>query len=264
MPPSSAANPVQVVAKIDALLEQLSNQEELTVARLAELTGEPRSSVYRLVAALESAGLVEPGSRRGTVRLGLRLFRLGSRVAQRFDERQLALPVMERIHQETGETIFLCVPRGDEAVCIERLEGRRVQSLALRLGASLPLHAGAAPRTLLAWAPPAFQSEYAARQRLERYTEATPVGESELLDALRDIRARGYAISDGDVTPGIAAIGAPVFDHSGRVCAAVSISGLREAILGADAERVVELVVGGAAEISAALGGAPQRVTGAG
>ena len=72
--------------------------------------------------------------------------RLGAAVIERLDERQAALPVMERIHEATGETVFLLVRRGDDAVCIERLEGLRVQSLALRLGGSLPLHVGAGPR----------------------------------------------------------------------------------------------------------------------
>src|SRR5207244_10669190 len=100
------------------------------------------------------AARAQAGSRPGTYRLGWRLLRLGSAVIARLDERQAALPVMERIHERTGETVFLCVRRGDDAVCIERLDGLRVQSLMLRLGGSLPLHLGAGPRTLLAWEPP--------------------------------------------------------------------------------------------------------------
>ena len=97
--------------------------------------------------------------------------RLGAAVVERLDERQAALPVMERIHERVGETVFLLVRRGRNAVCIERLEGLRVQSLALRLGGSLPLHAGAGPRALLAWEPEAEWEEYvdegarAARRR---------------------------------------------------------------------------------------------------
>src|SRR5262249_61379656 len=98
--------------------------------------------------------MVEAGSRSGTYRLGWRLLRLGSAVIERLDERQAALPVMERIHERTGETVFLLVRRGDEAVCIERLGGLRVQSLALRLRGSLPLPPRARPRAPLAARPP--------------------------------------------------------------------------------------------------------------
>src|ERR671937_1736632 len=101
--------PVAVLAKAVAVLDHVAAEGEVTPARLAELTGEPRSTVYRLLASLQQLELVEPGRRRGTYLLGLKLFRLGSTVVSRFDERQAALPVMERIHEEIGETTFLCV-----------------------------------------------------------------------------------------------------------------------------------------------------------
>src|SRR3954451_17253702 len=89
--------PVAVLGKAVALLDCLAEQGEATPARLAELTGEPRSSVYRLLASLHELELIEPGRRRGTYLLGLKLFRLGRSIASRFDERQAALPTMERI-----------------------------------------------------------------------------------------------------------------------------------------------------------------------
>ena len=151
--------PVAVLAKAVAVLDHVAAEGEVTPARLAELTGEPRSSVYRLLASLQELGLVEPGRRRGTYILGLKLFRLGSTVMSRFDERQAALPVMERINEELGETTFLCVRRGYEAVCIERIDGSRVNLLALALGGSLPLHAGAVTRAILAFEPREFCDE---------------------------------------------------------------------------------------------------------
>jgi DNA-binding IclR family transcriptional regulator len=142
------------------VLDRIAEEREATPARLAELTGEPRSTVYRLLANLQRLELVEPGPRRGTFVLGLKLFRLGRRVVSRFDERQAALPAMERIHDELGETTFLCVRRGYNAVCIERIDGTRVTLLALSLGGSLPLHAGGVSRALLAFEPEEFWEEY--------------------------------------------------------------------------------------------------------
>ncbi len=151
--------------------------------------------------------MVEPGSRRGTYRLGLKLLRLGSAVVARFDERQAALPVMERLHEETEETVFLCIRRGYEAVCIERIDGRWVQSMALRLGGSLPLHVGAAPRALLAFEPRDFWEEYVRRVELRPFTRRTPVSKTALFRALEEVSADGYSISDGDVVAGMAAVG---------------------------------------------------------
>ena len=252
---------VLVLAKAAALLDRLAEDGEASAGRLAELVGEPRSTVYRLLASLQSLDLVEPGSRRGTYRLGLALLRLGSAVVSRFDERQAALPVMERIHEQTGETVFLCVRRRREAVCIERLDGRRVQSLALRLGGSLPLHAGAAPRILLAYEPRELWEEYVAASPLEPLTPNTPTSREELFQRLGEVRETGVSVSDEDVTLGIAALGAPIFDWRGRLRAALSISGVRPAILGESAESMQRLVVEGAREVSRALGHAPTRET---
>jgi DNA-binding IclR family transcriptional regulator len=245
---------IQVLGKVAVVLDRLAEEQEVGAARLAELTGEPRSTVYRLLASLQQLELVEPGSSRGTYRLGLKLFRLGSSVVARFDERRVALPVMERIHQETEETVFLCVRRGYEAVCIERIDGRWVQSMALQLGGSLPLHVGAAPRALLAYEPRAFWDEYVGRGALEAFTPHTPTSRSRLLRALDRVRATGWAVSDEDVSLGMAAVGAPIFDHEGTICAALSMSGPRPTILGGNRDASRELITQGSMEVSRALG----------
>ena len=259
MAPVSRDSSVLVLAKASALLDRLAEEGEASASRLADLIEEPRSTVYRLLGSLQRLELVENGSRRGTYRLGLKLFRLGSTVVTRFDERAAALPVMERIHDDTGETVFLCVKRGFDAVCIERLDGRRVQSLALRLGGALPLHAGAAPRVLLAFEAPEFWTEYLAARPPERLTPNTPTTREVLFPLLEETRESGFAVSDEDITIGIAAVGAPIRDYRGDVCAALSISGVRSAIVGDDADTIRARVVDGAREASRALGYAPQR-----
>jgi DNA-binding IclR family transcriptional regulator len=180
--------------------------------------------------------------------------RLGAAVVERLDERQAALPVMERVHERVGETVFLLVRRGWDAVCIERLEGLRVQSLALRLGGSLPLHAGAGPRALLAWEPREVWEEYVRSVPLTAVTERTPATSRALYRELEETVAQGYALSDEDVTPGIASLGAPIFDYTGNVRAALSIGGLKSLVLGDNREDFVALLIQSAGEISAALG----------
>jgi DNA-binding IclR family transcriptional regulator len=227
-------NPVRALAKAVHLLEQLAEEREATPRRLSELLEEPRTTVYRLLGSLEELDLVEQGSQPGTYRLGWKLMRLGAAVVERLDERQLALPVMERIHERVGETVFLLVRRGWDAVCIERLEGLRVQSLA--------------------WEPREEWEAFAGSGHLASLTDRTPTTRDDLFRELEDTLAKGYAISDEDVTPGIASIGAPIFDYTGGVRAALSIGGLKTLVLGADRDLIVELVVDGAREISAALG----------
>lgn len=236
-----------------ALWRVLAEEQQATPVRLAKALGSRPDEIEQLLSRMELLGLVERGPR-SSFRLGLGLFRLGSSVLGRFDVRQAALPVMERIHERTEQTINLCIRRDLDAVCIERLDGRWVQSMALRIGGSLPLHAGAAPRALLAAEPRTFWEEYVRTARLEARTPRTPVTPAAILAELEQVVETGYAVSDCDVVPGIASLGAAITDHAGRVCAALSMGGLREQVLGDEVDANVELIVSGAFEISDSLG----------
>src|SRR6476469_4611423 len=179
---------------------------------------EPVSSVYRMLATLGDIGWVEQIGPRGAYRIGGKLLSLGNDLIRRLDIRRAALPVLKRIHEATGETTFLCVRHGTRAVCIERIDGVRVNSRVLRLGRSLPLHVGAAPRALLAFEDREgwefFFTVAALTENLGRDTSRTA-----LFAELEEIRKAGLVVSDNTVTPGIAAVGAPIFDDKGEVAA---------------------------------------------
>src|SRR3954451_21611972 len=137
---------IELIAKVDAVLSILERRGEVSAAEIASLTREPLSSVYRLLQSLTGIGWVDRGWHRGTYRLGLLLLTVGSELEDRLDVRDASLPTLKSLLAETGATSYLCIRRGARAVCIERLDGRAVRSLAMQLGSSLPLYAGAAPR----------------------------------------------------------------------------------------------------------------------
>jgi DNA-binding IclR family transcriptional regulator len=246
--------PVQVLVKATRLLEQLANEGELSVARLAELTSEPKTTVHRLLSSLQSLGLVERDETRGTFRVGLKLLELGSSVLARFDERHAAFPALRRLHDETEQTVYLCVREGHRAICIDRIDGRWVRSMVLQVGGSLPLHVGAAPRVLLAFAGPDVWQEYLAQADLRAMVSGASRDPQELVRRLEEICVRGYEVSDGDTAVGMAGVSAPVFDFSRRIRASISMSGPSEALLGASQGASIDAVVATAAEISLSLG----------
>ncbi|HTV10618.1 MAG TPA: IclR family transcriptional regulator [Acidimicrobiales bacterium] len=247
---------VKVLAKAAKLLDALAANADCTVPALAQRVNEPRPTVYRLVQDLVAMGYVEEGPRPGTYRLGLELFRLGSLVALSFNVRDKASSVMTDIHSELEETVYLVIRRNDEAVCIERVEGLHIRSMALHLGGTLPLHLGAGPRALLAYQPREYWDEYFERTELKPMTPRTPLTKAGIIALLEEVRQLGYALSDEDVTMGITSVGAPILDHTGKIHAALSVGGLRAAVLGpgGGGERAVKLVREGAAEISRRMG----------
>jgi len=253
---AEATRAPSLVVKAGALMEALAQERIATSARLTELIDEPVSSVYRMLATLADIGWVEQIGHRGPYRIGGKMLSLASDLTRHLDIRRAALPVLKRIHEATGETTFLCVRHGTRAVCIERIDGVRVNSRVLRLGRSLPLHVGAAPRALLAFEDREGWEEYAAIATLTEDL-GHDISRSALYAELEDIRTAGFVVSDNTVTPGIAAVGAPIFDSRGAVAASLSVSGLRDGILAAPADgapSVTDLVRDGATELSNYLG----------
>jgi DNA-binding IclR family transcriptional regulator len=242
---------LNLLAKADALIAQLEARTELSVPDLAQLTGEPASSIYRLTGTLDALGWLERGSNRGRYRIGPTFLRLGYALERQIDVRQLCIPAMQKLHDTLGETTFLCVRSGVNGVCIERLEGMEVQSLAMRLGDSFPLYRGAAPFTLLA-----FEEERTRDQLIADLCRDRPGTSDVLRTRIEEARRAGMAWSDGDVTAGIAAAGAPVYDHHGNLAAAISVSGRRETVLG-DRARTTRALREAALSASKSLGWTP-------
>lgn len=245
---------VAVLGKATAVLDTLASAREATTSEVSRLLGEPRSSVYRLLNTLDALGLVEPGDHRGTYRLGLKLFELGSTVLSRLDVRTASLGPMRRLNEETGETVFLCLRRGPEAVCIERMDGTRAASMALKLGGSLPLHCGAAPVALLAAERRSEWDAYVQRGGLKNYRTGEPVAAEEVIAHLEETRRAGVAVSDEDLVGGFAALGAPIYDYRGEVAASLSIGAMRQIILVEEKEAIQERLLRTTGEISKSLG----------
>jgi len=246
---------LELISKAGAVLDILEHHKEASAADLAAVLGEPLSSVYRLLQSLTTTRWVDRGSRRGAYRLGLSLMTLGGLVADHLDIRDASLPSLRELVDATNVTSFLCVRRGPRAVCLERIEGYAVQSLAMLLGGSLPLYAGAAPRALLAFLPVAEQSAILKDTSQQLRDDPPRPDDQDIIADIARIRAAGYSVSDGDVTPGFAALGAPVFNHRGEVQGALSLSGLRGQVLNpASVDDTIELLRHSAGKASAALG----------
>ncbi|HKG49527.1 MAG TPA: IclR family transcriptional regulator [Actinomycetales bacterium] len=225
---------------------------QMTLAELVRCSGYSKTTAYRLLLTLEAAGWLErrPG---GAFRLTIKPFQVGSILVDSLELRQEAAPVMARLAVESHQTVYLTVPAGTHAVCLERIDsdqGLRVADL--YVGGSQPLHLGAGPRALLAYLEDELLPAVLAAG-LVRRTDRTIADPEALRADLAATRERGYSVSDEDATRGVAAIGAPVRDASGRCVAALSIGGLADRILPVD-PRQVSCLLQACDEVSARLG----------
>ncbi|WP_068254086.1 IclR family transcriptional regulator [Mycobacterium sp. ACS4331] len=234
---------VELIAKADEVLELLLSTPSLTVAQIAEGVGMPRPSVYRLLSTLEAVGFARPTAAGNRYQLGLRLFELGQIASARNPLVNQARSAMEELARITGESVFLTVRRGDEALCLARIPGARTALMVLDAGGTLPLHVGAGPRLLLASADDADIEDYIARCA----TTAEPPYQLQDVDhlraQLRTARQDGYSLSEEDVVPGVATIAAPLRNRQGVTVAALSVGGARDVVSGEDPTRLARTIV---------------------
>lgn len=196
-------------------------ESEGRVEGVAGDLGLPRSTVYRYIKTLCLAGFLE--ERGGQYVPGARLVQLAQR--DRWHQRlsELADPILRELVEETQETSFLLVRVGRRAVCPLSIESRqRVRLAAFPRESVWPLHAGATAKVLLAFAPASLVDDLVAGG-LERLTDRTP-DERRLRRDLREIRARGVAVSRGELDPDATAVAVPVLWQGDVVCS-VSVAG---------------------------------------
>ena len=188
-----------------------------SLAELVERTGLPRATAHRLAVALEAHGLVRRDDD-GRFCLGLRLIGLGHEAAESVPVWAAARPALAWLHEQTGESVQLYVLDGDSRVCVESIESPRELRTIVPVGARLPLTAGSAGKVL----------------RGEPGEWVASVGERE---------------------DGVASVSAPVHDRTGRVVAAVSVSGPIQRLTRKPGQRFGAQVADAARQVQAAVAG---------
>ena len=255
--PSRPPRVVESVLKATHLLDAYeAGRPEMTLSELVERGGYSKSTTYRLLLTLTSAGWLER-TPQGTFRLTLKAFRLGSIVVDSLDLRREAIPIMSGLAGACGASAYLVIAAGRYAVCLERIDGGETARVAdLQVGGSQPLHLGAGPRALLAFNEDVLLGPLLA-PGLEARTPHSIADPAALRIDLAEIRRRGYSISRGDATVGVGALGAPVFDATGRAVAALSVGGLLELVSPEREPEVSARLLACSRELSARLGADP-------
>ena len=203
-----ANGPVASVARALRLLDELRDSEQsLGVNELARRIGVNASTASRLLATLESAGMVQRDEAQSPYRLGLALVTLADRVISRLDLQSLARPILVELEESTGETATLSLPGDREAITVDSVPSRSSVVSMARLGRPSISHATAVGKVMLA-----FGGGPLPRERdLVALTDNTITDRATLADEVAGARA-GYGTVFGEREVDVNAIAAPVFD----------------------------------------------------
>lgn len=225
----------------------------LDADEISQAIGVPKSSVYRYLNTLiqESVLDYDPNLRRYS--LGLKVFELGATAYYHLDLRETAASFIRELADKTKETVYLTALNRDMAVCIDRIESDFPIRLSIERGESIPLHASATARVLMAYLPDAEQ-EKIVKGGLKKFTENTITNPVELKKNLRQIQKSGFAYSDQELDLGARAVSAPIFNFFGRVVAGLSIAGPVHRFTDDKMEEYRTLVIDYSKKISSRLG----------
>lgn len=242
-------------AAFDVIESFLSAQDSAQgVTEISRRLGLSKTRVFRILYTLTGRGYVQQDPHTQKYTLGLGFLALGEAVRNRIDLLRAAEPFLVELADVSGDTSYLVVRLSTGAMLADRRQGRQMLQVTTPIGQVLPHHVGAGPKVLLAYLPEPEREHAINQMEFTSYTPNTIADRDELRQYVARVLEQGYASDEGDYEPGVCAVGAPVWDHSGSVVAALSIAVPQSRYSEERRKQLIELAMDAARRLSAALG----------
>jgi DNA-binding IclR family transcriptional regulator len=217
---------VPALEKGMSLLEMLAESKRgLTLSELVRKTKLPKSTIHCLVLTLERQGYLRECPRTRRFLFSSKLFHLANRASTQVEIRQTATRHLYDLMLETNLTVHLAVMEQDQVVLIEKVEPPGVLKVANWIGRRMDIHCTGLGKALIAHLDDTELDRLMKECQLPRHNEHTIISPKALRSHLAEIRKLKYALDDEEDELGLRCVGAPIFDHAGKVLAAVSICG---------------------------------------
>lgn len=216
---------IRSISKALNIIELLAEtRQELSLSEISRRLGFAKSTAHGLLSTLRDFEYVEQSFFTGRYKLGLRLFEIGSIVAHGWDLRVNAVPHIQNLFDQLGETVHLVVLDKGEVLYIDKRESRQPMRIVSQVGTRLPAHCTGVGKVLLAHLGNAELKRIIATRGLARYTKNTITDQKKLEEELALIRTREYAVDNEEIMDNLRCIAAPIRDQTGKVIAAISVS----------------------------------------
>jgi len=217
---------VPAVERALALLELIAGSRSgLTLSQLVQASDLPKSSLHCLLLTLERCGYLQRNERTSRYMFGSKLFSLANASLGGLRVREQAMALIVALAQRTGLTVHLGILDQADAVLVAKYDPPNSPQLATWLDKRMEVHCTGLGKVLIAYQPDEVVDQIARVRGFPRHNENTITSVRRLKEDLLKTRRRGYAIDDEEDEIGLRCLGAPVFDDSGSVVAAVSIAG---------------------------------------
>lgn len=196
----------------------------MAVTELGNELGIHKSTVFRLLATMESRGLVDQNANRGRYQLGYGIVRLAAGATGKLDLSHASRRVCEELAEEVGESVNIDILDDRTVLSIDQITGTSAMTTLHWVGRRTPLHATSSGKVFLSYLSEEQRAEVLG-PTLERFTNNTITDSGRLQQQLEVIRTSGFGFTLEEYEVGLAAIAAPIRDLDGQVVASISVSG---------------------------------------
>ncbi len=212
-----------------------------SLAELSRQTKIPKSSLFRILLALEQHSVVTQDPSRKVYALGMRLLEWGNAALEKIDLKTLSHPHLLRMARETQESFYLAILDDYEVIIIDRADTPDIWSMVARLGTRSPAHATASGQVLVAELGAEAVEKVVERTGLKKFTSLTITTPAGLKRRLERTAEQGFAVANGEYKPDLCVVAVPVRDHRGHVSAAL-MTALHSERVRRDRKRIPYLV----------------------
>ncbi len=206
------------------VLELLAEKQALTASEVARELQTNRAGSHRFLATLRELGYVEKDAR-DRYHLTFRVLELGMKVVNRYEILRIIRPYLLELSSLFNETVNLGHFDGKDILHLDKIDSKEILRMDTPIGSRAPAYCTGLGKAILTFLPPEEFEDYLRAARLRRYTPNTITTRKALRNETKRIRSLGYAVDNEEMSSGLRCVAAPVFDHTGRVAYAVSISG---------------------------------------
>lgn len=250
--PRTKASPLQTdtvraVERAIEILEAFSKKPSMSVLEIQKVVGLSRPTLYRILETLAARGFIRAYGTPQRFSLDYAVGRLAQRWVSGLDLVAAARPILERLHEESKETVGLMMLREQQSTCVLELPSPHVLAMSRGIGPMGHLGRGASGKAILA---------FVGDETLKTILRTLPkeIDKKQLLDDLAKVRRDGFRVSRGEVFTGAVSIAAPYFDHTHSVAGSIAVYAPEARVTDDWMAWVTKRIVAGAAELSAVLG----------
>ena len=220
---SDAPDFVEAIARgFDVIRAFQPHRPAMTLSEVAAAAGLARPTARRILLTLEQLGYVR--STAGAFTLTPRVLELGTAYVRSLGLWDVARPHLQQLVARTGESSSIAQLDGSDIVYVARVAVPKIIALRVEIGTRFPAPATSLGKVLLAGLAPAELDRVLAEPSRAGVRARWEPGRAELDAALAEVRARGWALTDEQLAPGIRSVAAPLRDGAGRVIAALNVT----------------------------------------